>query len=276
MDPAVELDRVSYRYPGAAEPALDGVSLRVEPGERLGILGPNGAGKSTLLRLVLGLIEPTEGAVRVLGRDASIARRGHLVASVPQRGEAELSFPLSVRQVVGLGAGVGVAAWRGLKPDGRARVKEALELTGVAALAERPIGRLSGGQRQRVLVARAVAAAPKLMLLDEPAVGVDVEGQHRFTGMLAGLRERFGLTIIVVSHDIRTIAATSDRVACLRRTLHSHTAPEGLTPAVLAEVFRHDVEEVFGEELHVDAHPAAACDDPSHEGHGHEGHGHAH
>jgi len=270
VEPAVELDRVSYRYPRAGEPALDGLSLRVEIGERLGILGPNGGGKSTLLRLVLGLIEPTDGTVSVLGRDAASARREHLVATVPQRAEGELDFPLSVEQVVALGAGVGVPAWRGLGADVRTRVNDAMELTGVADLAHDPVGRLSGGQRQRVLVARAVAAAPKLLLLDEPAVGVDVEGQHRFTEMLGRLHDRLGLTIIVVSHDIRTIAATSDRVACLRRTLHSHTAPEGLTPAVLAEVFRHDVEEVFGEELHVDAHAASECHDPGHEGHGHD------
>ena len=109
----------------------------------------------------------------------------------------------------------------------------------------------------------ALASKPKLLLLDEPTVGIDVAGQQQFADLLRHLHDDLKLTVMVVSHDIRTVAAGCDRVACLSRTLHSHTAPEGLTPAVLAEVFRHDVAAIFGE-VHVDAHAAAACHDPSH------------
>ncbi|MEX2217784.1 MAG: hypothetical protein WD749_03410, partial [Phycisphaerales bacterium] len=129
-------------------------------------------------------------------------------------------------------------------------------------------------------IARALASRPRLLLLDEPTVGIDIAGQQRFSALLRTLHERLGLTIIVVSHDIRTIAAGSDRVACLSRTLHSHTAPEGLTPAVLAEVFSHDVAAIFGD-VHVDAHLARECPDPAHPhahgpgcDHGHDDHDH--
>jgi ABC-type Mn2+/Zn2+ transport system ATPase subunit len=113
-------------------------------------------------------------------------------------------------------------------------------------------------------------------LLDEPTVGIDVAGQQKFADLLRTLHDRLGLTIMIVSHDIRTIAAGCDRVACLSRTLHSHTAPEGLTPKVLAEVFSHDVAAIFGD-VHVDAHLARECPEDSHAHHdcGHD-HGHDH
>ena len=271
--PAVSYNNVTFRYSRGDQPAVEGITFDVEQGQRLGILGPNGGGKSTLLNLTLGLLTPQRGTIKVFGEDPGTARRRGLIGTVPQRSEAELGFPLSVRQVVELGAKCRVGALKNLSAEARSRVAQAMEETGVDEYADRPIGRLSGGQRQRALVARAVAAAPQLLLLDEPTVGVDVEGQHLFRTMLDRLRDRFGLTIIVVSHDIRTIAATSDRVACLRRTLHEHVDPRGLTPELLAQVFRHDVEEALGEPVHIDAHRAADCDDPSHDPHkGHHEH----
>jgi zinc transport system ATP-binding protein len=263
--PAIEYAHVSFRYPGAeqgARMALQDVTLSVRDGERLGILGPNGGGKSTLLRLTLGLLKGYQGRVRVFGLEPDEARRRRLIGYVPQKIEAELAFPLSVRQVVEMSAGLGNSAWKRLAPAVRRGAAEALELVGATDLAERPIGRLSGGQLQRVMIARALARRPRLLLLDEPTVGIDVAGQERFADLLQALHQRLGLTIVVVSHDIRTIAAGSDRVACLSRTLHSHVAPAGLTPQVLAEVFSHDVAAIFGD-LHVDAHLAAECPDPA-------------
>lgn len=261
--PAIEFDRVSFRYPGAETPAVQSVSLRVERGEFLGVLGPNGGGKSTLLKLVLGRLKPTEGEVRVLGRSPSEAVASGMVGVVAQKIGAELAFPLSVRQCVELRSTARRSPWKRPDKATRRRTERAMELVGVTDLAARPIGRLSGGQLQRVLIARAISTGPSLLLLDEPTVGIDVEGQRRFADLLGTLRIELGLTIVLVSHDVRSIVAGCDRVACIARTVHSHTSPEGLTPAVLAEVFRHDVAGIFGE-VHVDAHDAASCDDPSH------------
>jgi zinc transport system ATP-binding protein len=267
----VEYSGVSFTYPvpagdgteRGARPTLQNITLSVRAGERLGVLGPNGGGKSTLLRLTLGLLRGHAGIIRVLGLSPVEARRRGLIGYVPQKVEAELAFPLSVRQVVELSAARALPPWRSLSPEERRGVGEVLELVGASALAERPIGKLSGGQLQRAMIARALAGRPRILLLDEPTVGIDVEGQQRFAGLLRTLHDRLGLTIIIVSHDIRTIAAGCDRVACLSRTLHFHAAPEGLTPRVLAEVFRHDVTGIFGD-VHVDAHPAESCTDPSH------------
>ena len=277
--PAIQYEGVTFAYPGRGDgaprrPAIENITLSVRPGERLGILGPNGGGKSTLLKLTLGLLRGYSGAIRVFGVSPEQARGRRLIGYVPQRVESELAFPLSVRQVVHMAAASGSA--------GRKDVEESLALVGASDLADRPIGKLSGGQLQRVMIARALAGKPKLLLLDEPTVGIDVAGQHRFADLLGSLHDRLGLTIIVVSHDLRTIASGCDRVACLARTLHSHMAPEGLTPRVLAEVFSHDVAAIFGD-IHVDAHLAAECPDPAHEPHHHEhphgescGHDHPH
>ena len=256
--PAIVVRDVSFSYGARAEAVISGISLDVRRGERLGILGPNGGGKSTLLRLLLGELEPTDGEIRVLGVTPGEARAAGQIGYVPQRVTAELGFPLSVRQVVEQAVATRVPAWRGIGRAARERVQRSLELVGAADLAEKPIGRLSGGQRQRVLIARAVAAQPAVLLLDEPTVGIDVAGQQRFGSMLETLRNELGLTVVVVSHELATIAATSDRVACLRRTLHFHDAPHGLTPGVLAELFSHDVAVVSGG-AHVHACDDTAC-----------------
>jgi zinc transport system ATP-binding protein len=266
---AVEYRGVSFSYPGAegGRPVLQNITLSVNSGERLGILGPNGGGKSTLLKLTLGLLRGCSGTIRIFGESPEEARRRRLIGYVPQKIEAELAFPLSARQVVGMSASLN--GGEGSRGGRRALVMESLALVGAETLAERPVGQLSGGQLQRVMIARALAARPRLLLLDEPTVGIDVAGQQRFSELLRALHDRLGLTIIVVSHDIRTIAAGSDRVACLSRTLHSHVAPAGLTPTVLAEVFSHDVAAIFGD-VHIDAHLAHECPDPDHHHHGHE------
>lgn len=265
--PAVRYENVTFAFPprdgGGGAPVLERVTLDVRRGERLGILGPNGGGKSTLLKLTLGLLTGYSGRISVMGMPPEQARRQRVIGYVPQRVEAELRFPLSARQVVQMAATAGLPAWRGPGPGHRAATDEALAVVGASAFAEKPIGELSGGQVQRVMIARALAAGPKILLLDEPTVGIDVSGQKQFADLLARLHDELGLTIIVVSHDIRTVAAGCDRVACLSRTLHYHVAPEGLTPGVLAEVFRHDVAAIFGD-LHVDAHKASTCSDPSH------------
>lgn len=276
--PAVEYDGVSFAFGGSARnggAVLENVTMNVRAGERLGILGPNGGGKTTLIKLTLGLLTGNSGQIRVLGRSPTQARREGVIGYVPQRVEAELAFPLSVRQVVSMPVQRGLAPWRRPSAADRARVDHAIDLVGAGAFADRPIGKLSGGQLQRVLIARALAASPKILFLDEPTVGIDVGGQQKFADLLRALQREMQLTVVIVTHDIRTIAAGCDRIACLSRTLHFHAAPQGLTPQVLAEVFSHDLGSVFGD-VHVDAHLAADCDDPQHEhqhgcGHDHEG-----
>lgn len=262
--PAVQVDGVTFSYPGSDAPALENVSLTVAEGERLGVLGPNGGGKSTLLKIVLGVLTPASGRVTVLGRTPAGATHAGLVGYVPQGLEVEKGFPLSVRQVVELAVSWRLAPWRRLPDVELERIESLLGLVGAAGFAERPIGSLSGGQLQRVMIARALAPRPRLLVLDEPTVGIDAAGQAQFAALLDAVHTQTGVTMLVVSHDIRAIAAGCDRVACLSRKLHFHDAPSGLTPAVLAEVFAHDVAGLAGvgplAGMHVHAHgPGEAC-----------------
>lgn len=272
--PALRLAGVGYRYPGAGVEALERVTIEVSRGERLGVLGPNGGGKSTLLKIILGLLEPTAGTVTVCGLTPVEAGRRGLVGYLPQRVDAGLEWPLTVRQVVTMPGAMRLKPWERVPGETREAVSRAIDLVGMSEHAETTIGKLSGGQIQRAMIARAVAHRPRLLLLDEPTIGVDVVGQRRFGELIQGLHDELGLTVVTVSHDLTTVAATSDRVACLRRTLHFHDAPAGLTPQVLAEVFSHDVEAVFGE-VHIDAHTAEECSDPAHT-HSHDSHTHSH
>ena len=209
--PAIEYERVSFSYSGRADNgagaplALDRVSLTVRKGERLGILGPNGGGKSTLLKLTLGLLAMQEGSIRVLGREPGRARRDGLIGYVPQRNEAELAFPVSVRQAVSMAAERGLAPWRRLGADARRRVERSIALVAAEEFADRPVGRLSGGQLQRAVIARALASNPKVLLLDEPTVGVDVSGQQRFGELMTTLQRELGLTI--VAHETNDFLA---------------------------------------------------------------------
>ncbi|MCA9304801.1 MAG: metal ABC transporter ATP-binding protein [Phycisphaerales bacterium] len=266
--PAIEVDAVSYSYPamGLRErgtEALDRVSMIVEPGARVGILGPNGGGKSTLIKLMLGLLKPRSGSIRVFGVTPRQARLSGLIGYLPQRIEAQRGWPLSVRQVVALPMSCRLKPWQRLGTEQSEDINRALEMVAMADHADRPVGALSGGQLQRTMIARAIAGGPRLLVLDEPMVGVDVAGQQRFAELINTLHTELGLTTVIVTHDLRAIAAVADRVACLARTLHFHDAPEGLTPQVLADVFAHDVAGVLGD-VHVDAHLAEDCNDPSH------------
>lgn len=263
---AVQLDSVSFTYPGADAPAIESIQLAVPAGSRLGILGPNGGGKSTLLKIALGLLTPTSGRVSVFGRAPAEARRAGLIGYVPQKVEAELGFPMSVREIVALGATWRLSPWRGASPVTKSRIQEMLVLTGAADFADRPIGTLSGGQMQRAMIARALVANPKILALDEPMVGIDAAGQQQFAALLDRIHRTLGLTILIISHDLRAIAAGSDRVACLARKLHSHVSPEGLTPQVLAELFSHDLAGISGVTgpVHVHAHRAIECCEHDH------------
>ncbi|TVQ81126.1 MAG: metal ABC transporter ATP-binding protein [Phycisphaeraceae bacterium] len=255
VEPALRIRGLSFTYPRAAQSTLESVSLSVQPGEVLAIVGPNGAGKTTLLRIVQGLQEGYRGEVRVLGLSPGEARRRGLVGSVAQRSGAMLAYPVSGHDVVMMGATVGLPGWRSPAAGVRERVIDALERVDALRYADAPIGTLSGGQLQRIMVARALVIEPKLLILDEPTVGIDAAGQERFADLLARLKEHGNLTILLVMHDLRAVAsgaASCDRIACLRRSLHFHDTPSGITAQVLADVFEHDLSPIF-RGLHIEA-----------------------
>ncbi len=199
-------------------PVLDTVNLEILDREFIGLVGPNAGGKSTLLKLVLGILEPQWGEIRVLGRTPRQAVRR--VGYVPQFPTFPRDFPICVEQVVLLGRlGTGpMLGW--YRSSDHAAARRVLAEVEALDLVDRRIGTLSGGQLQRVLLARALVSEPAILILDEPTANIDQRMEGDIFDLLARLNER--LTILVVSHDIAFISGYVDRVACLNRTLVCH------------------------------------------------------
>jgi ABC-type Mn2+/Zn2+ transport system ATPase subunit len=240
-DAIVRVKGVSYIYEGAAAPALEGVNMHVERGQVFGMVGPNGGGKSTLLKLIAGLIKPGEGDIEF---EFSRSVKGRGVGYMPQHASANWRFPIKVIDVIlmGMYGELGIMKRAGAKE--RAAAMEAAEIMEVGDLGSRHISELSGGQRQRVFIARALAAKPELLLLDEPAAGMDAHSQDSFYALIERLREELGLTIVIVTHDMGVIPRVCNQVACVNVNVVVHDKPERLTCPV-TEVFIGEHKEIF-------------------------------
>jgi zinc transport system ATP-binding protein len=212
--PAVELDDVSFAYRGGP-PALEHVSLAVEQGAFLGIAGPNGGGKTTLLRLALGLERPSSGAVRVFGRSPG-ARGAPRVAYVAQRAQLATGTPVTVRETVETGRLAVRGALGPLRAEDRRVVGQAIERVGLEDRVGAPLRTLSGGMQQRAFIARALAAEPALLVLDEPTTGVDASAQESLAALLAELRAELGVTILYVSHEFGAVEHVVSRLVLVR------------------------------------------------------------
>ncbi|QIA27708.1 metal ABC transporter ATP-binding protein [Thermaerobacter sp. PB12/4term] len=237
--PVLELDGVHFAYDG--RPVLEDVSLRVFPGELVGLIGPNGSGKTTLLRLALGLLRPQAGTVRLFGQPTAQFRDWGRVAYVPQRATLQSGVPATVREVVHTGRLHGPRLWRPWSAADEAAVARALREVDLENLADEPVARLSGGQAQRVLLARALAGDPALLLLDEPTVGIDPGAQERFLVLLRRLREERGVAMVLVSHDVGAISQEVTRLACLNRRLFYCGPPQDFTPGWWSDLYGHPV-----------------------------------
>jgi zinc transport system ATP-binding protein len=211
MPLAVELRHVCFAYPGGPE-VLHDVELEVDTGEFVAIAGPNGGGKTTLLRVAVGLEEPARGEALLFGEPANqFARRGR-IGYLAQRAQLGIDAPATVREVVESG---GVS--RGLirRGDG-AVVDEAIERVGLSRQAGSVLSRLSGGQQQRAFLAKALAARPDLLVLDEPTAGVDVDAQEALAALLEELHRDLSVTILFCSHEFGAVEQYVDRLVLVR------------------------------------------------------------
>jgi zinc transport system ATP-binding protein len=221
---AVDIRDLWVSYNGV--PALEEINLEIEAGKYVGVLGPNGAGKSTLLKVILGLIAPTRGQVRVFGEaPQKLRRRGEVVGYLPQRPLGNPHFPVSVLDVVLMGRYGRVGLLRRPGSQDLEIARKNLERVGIPHLAERAIGEISGGEQQRVFIARALGVEPRLLVLDEPTISLDACAQDDVFELVHRLKEELNLTVLMVSHDIGGVARHVDDIVCINRRIHVHQAP---------------------------------------------------
>ena len=207
--PLLELSKIRLQRDGRH--VLDGVDLRLEPGKILTLIGPNGAGKTCLVRIALGLLQPDSGTRQ--------SRDGLRVGYMPQKLGLSEALPLDVQRFLDL-------AVPGLRA---AALEKALQEVGAGHVLKTPVTRLSGGELQRVLLARALLRKPDLLVLDEPAQGVDITGQEELYALIARARDERGCGVLMVSHDLHLVMAATDHVLCLNRHVCCEGHPESVS-----------------------------------------------
>jgi len=225
--PLIDAADVSVVLGGRA--VLEGVSLEVQSGETVALIGPNGAGKTTLLRVLLGLL-PYQGRVQVLGKPPERLTR----ADRQQMLQFDRTMPLLTRELLW--------AMLGERFHNRAAMEGVLAAVDAAHLLDKPIRTLSGGELQRIIIAAALAQQPKLLLLDEPATGIDIGVRVQFYALIERLRAEQGMGILIVSHDLSVVSRYATRVVCIHHRLICTGAPdEVLQMPVLEELYGHPV-----------------------------------
>lgn len=232
MGEAVRFESVRFAYDGLS--VVEDATFTVPDGDFLSVIGPNGAGKTTLAKLLLGLLEPQSGRIRVFGKSPQAARTE--LGYVPQYAQFDPAFPVTVMDVALMGRlGPGIGPYR--REDRRA-ARAALAEVGLEELEGRPFAALSGGQRQRVLIARALAGDPRLLILDEPTANVDAAVESRLTTLLGNLNER--MTIILITHDLGFVSEMVQHVVCVNRWVRVHPTEE-VTPQMITGLYGGNV-----------------------------------
>lgn len=254
MNHVIEIDHLSFQYED--QKVLEDIHLHVRKGSFLGLVGPNGSGKSTLLKCILGIVKPKQGTIRLFGIDSRKFKDWNKIGYVSQKANSFNSgFPATVFEVVSMGLVSKTGLFRFLNRSQKKKVKQAIADVGMSEFMNRNIGELSGGQQQRVFIARALVSEPKLLILDEPTVGVDAENVQNFYSMLEHLNTELGITLILVTHDIGAITEKVTHVACLNKHLHFHGETE-----MFEERKNQDLSSFYGHHIHLLEH--------SHEHHG--------
>lgn len=231
----VEIENLDFRFNGGPR-VLEQVSLRVAGGDFASVIGPNGGGKTTLIKLILGLLTPTAGTIKVFGTTPIKARPR--IGYMPQHAMMDPRFPVRALDVVMMGRlGRGLTIGSYSAADRRAAC-DALAQAGLEEVGGTAFSDLSGGQRQRVLLARALVTDPDMLVLDEPAAGLDQKVEGDFFDLLKELNQR--LTVILVSHDLGFVATFVRTVICVHRHVDVHPTAE-LDGRRVSEIYGGDV-----------------------------------
>ncbi|MDA7026923.1 metal ABC transporter ATP-binding protein [Bacillus sp. CLL-7-23] len=244
--PIIEMKQISYSYD--QRNVIEDINLTVEEGNFLGLVGPNGSGKTTLLKCILGLIKPQQGELLLFGVPVKKFKEWNKIGFVSQKANSfNTGFPASVYEVVASGLTAKLGLFKRMSKTDKQKVLDAIESVGISSLKDKNIGELSGGQQQRTFIARALVSEPKLLILDEPTVGVDQKTVEGFYRLLEKLNRKKGITLILVTHDVGTVSDKVTHVACLNKHLHFHGDTEEfetMTDQDLSHFYGHDVQAI--------------------------------
>ncbi len=216
MEEAVKLNRINIYY--GKEHIIKDFSLMVGKGESVAILGANGSGKTTLIKAMCGLIKVKDGKVEIFGKlinGNNIRQLRSIIGYVPQSISIDKRFPISVKEVIAMGCYGKVGLMRRLKLEDKKSIEEAIEMTGIKAFSNKPIGHLSGGELQKVIIARALAQKPKIMLLDEPTSHLDLNSQEVILNIIESIYIEKKITTILVTHILDHIPSSIGRVTVI-------------------------------------------------------------
>jgi zinc transport system ATP-binding protein len=243
-EPIISMEQVSFRYGNGL--VLENINMNVEKGEFLGLVGPNGSGKSTLIKVILGLLKPDEGEVKLFGKPHASFKNWSKIGYVSQKANSfNTGFPATVFEVVSMGLYGKMGLFKWLGREEKKKINEAIDLVGLTQYSRQSIGKLSGGQQQRAFIARALVSDPELLILDEPTVGVDAQSMDQFYHLLETMHKERNISLLLVSHDIGVISSKVDRVACLNKKIHFHGSPKDFQidqEKILHQLYGHDVE----------------------------------
>ncbi len=221
----IEVRDLSFSY--GDNTILKNINLNVHEGDYLGIVGPNGSGKTTLLKMMLGLMKPDSGEMRLFGKKLNEFKERQKLSYVSQKAvNFDPLFPVTVWEVVAMGRLSCRGLGKGFSGKDLEAIDKSLFEVGMEEYKHRLIGDLSGGQQQRVFIARALAGEPEVIFLDEPTTGVDLETQEQFYKILTKLNREKDLTLVLVSHDVDVIAQEATELACINQTLVYHGEPK--------------------------------------------------
>jgi zinc transport system ATP-binding protein len=220
----IEVKDIFFSYD--KEEILKGINLNIHKGDYLAIIGPNGSGKTTLIKIILGLLRPDKGSIKLFGKNIKEFKEWSKVGYVPQKAaNFDLNFPATVKEVVSMGRFAKKGLFYGLNKEDDKIVEESIRQVSMQDYENHLIGDLSGGQQQRVFIARALSGKPEIIFLDESTAGIDKKSQDDFYSLLSELNKKFGLTLVLVSHDIERMTKEAMHIACVDRTLVCHTSP---------------------------------------------------
>ncbi len=241
----IEVEGVSFAY--NEDLVLENVSLNIHKGDYLGVIGPNGGGKTTLIKIMLGLLSPSKGIIKMFGQDIHDFKEWSRIGYVPQKViNFDVNFPATVFEVVAMGRYGKRGLFKSLTKEDKKIINESLRQVEMYEFKDRIIGDLSGGQQQRVFIARSLAGQPEVIFLDEPMAGVDVMAQDQFYQLLKKLNRELELTLVFISHDIEAVVNEVTEIAFVNRSLSYDDDPKNFV--------KGDLEKLYGDKKFIHHH----------------------